>query len=51
MSKELIKQKLIEHLNLYGFEYAWFEDETGDIAFLDLVRYTRKGTALPCPYT
>ncbi|MEH2348112.1 MAG: hypothetical protein V7K55_08930 [Nostoc sp.] len=36
MSKELIKQKLIEHLNLYGFEYAWFEDETGDsVNFVD----------------
>ncbi|MEH2066136.1 MAG: hypothetical protein V7K50_28390 [Nostoc sp.] len=22
-----------------------------DIAFPDLVRYTRRGTALPCPYT
>jgi hypothetical protein len=30
MSKELIKQKLIEHLMLYGFEYASFEDENGN---------------------
>ncbi|MEH2265380.1 hypothetical protein [Nostoc sp.] len=36
MPKELIKQKLIEHLNLYGFEYAWFEDETRDsVNFVD----------------
>ncbi|MDZ8030958.1 hypothetical protein [Nostoc sp. DedSLP04] len=36
MSKELIKQKLIEHLKLYGFEYSWFEDETGNrVNFVD----------------
>jgi hypothetical protein len=36
MSKELIKQKLIEHLKLYGFEYSWFENETGNrVNFVD----------------
>jgi hypothetical protein len=30
MSRELIKQKLIEHLMLYGFEYAWFTDENSN---------------------
>ncbi|MFM2061763.1 MAG: hypothetical protein RLZZ507_1433 [Cyanobacteriota bacterium] len=36
MSKELIKQKLIEYLMLYGFEYASFQDETGNrVYFVD----------------
>jgi hypothetical protein len=36
MSKELIKQKLIEHLMLYGFEYAWFHDENDNhVYFVD----------------
>jgi hypothetical protein len=31
MSNELIKQKIIEHLKLYGFEYACFTDENGNL--------------------